>query len=361
MIDDESPVVSGVSEIIWQDENLIRPTHLAAVNDSMIAIADVHHIHLVTTGGRKLTMLGGEGRGPGEFGQIGGLGVWSPDTLLVWDNQIMRMTWLDVSGEVGRTELMYPPLLYTSPNSIGVVRNGDQVVLAWGEGITRTDGVSTEVVLVRHSVANPSENTIIARVPAMPMTLAGSGVALPATLFGPRPLYAVSPRGDVVATSGGDEPCVLFTDRISGSQRTACFKWNPVPMSASLRQPDTEVLKGLAGFGERQRDLLRARLEVQQIPDVLHHIESMLFAEDGTLWVRRVTDAIQYDSMLRGQYPELRPENYRWETIDVRGNSKGALLVDSRLTPLLITDDYIWGIYELGLGEPAVARMSRPN
>lgn len=341
--------------VVWQSSQLDRPTHVVATA-SLIAVADRTHIHVMTRGGGAVSSIGREGRGPGEFVRIEGLGTWAADTLAVWDGALMRLTLLTTDGTVARTLAVDAPAEFGAPRRVRLTRVGQNVVLAWAEGVIRTDGAPTEEVLWLHNTTDATGREL-ARLPSTPLVAAGPGLAVPQTLFGPRPLHAVSAERGLAAIATGEDGCIVFIDVVTADRNELCQDWPAVPTGPSHRSPPRSELDRLSGFGERQRQLLDARLAVQTTPPNQHAIESMLFDMNGRLWLHRITGEIRFDSMLRGQYAELRPALYRWEILDPATGSVHAVSLDSRLTPMFITNDEIWGVYETLNGEPAIARV----
>lgn len=346
----------GRPDIVWQGSQLDRPTHVVATED-LIAVADRTHIHVMTRAGDAVSSIGREGRGPGEYVRIDGLGTWSADTFAVWDGALMRLTLLTADGTVARIQAVDAPAEFGAPRRVRLARVGQDVVLAWAEGVVRTDGAPTEEVLWLHDTTNGTGREL-ARLPSTPLVAAGPGLAVPRTLFGPRPLHAVSAARGLAAIATGEDGCIAFIDVVTTDRNELCRDWPAVPTGPSHRSPPRAELDRLSGFGERQRQLLDARLTVQTVPPNQHAIESMLFDMSGRLWLHRITGDIRFDSMLRGQYAELRPALYRWEILDPATGSVHAVTLDSRLTPMFITDDEIWGVYETSTGEPAIARVS---
>ena len=60
---------------------------------------DENGVHVRTWGAR--------GEGPGEFSFIGGLHGWGPDSVVVWDRGLLRLSVFDTQGNLGRTARMH--------------------------------------------------------------------------------------------------------------------------------------------------------------------------------------------------------------------------------------------------------------
>ncbi|MDE2652595.1 MAG: hypothetical protein OXI71_02165 [Gemmatimonadota bacterium] len=62
-----------------------------------------HRVRIYDPDGTLVTMLGRSGEGPGEFRSVGPV-FWAADTMVVWDVELIRGTYLLADGTLVRTE-----------------------------------------------------------------------------------------------------------------------------------------------------------------------------------------------------------------------------------------------------------------
>ena len=99
------PAVSIGSADGAPEYQLFRVTQGLRMPDGAIVVADNGSatIRFFDPSGIFIRLVGGRGEGPGEYQQIGLLGRYGADSLVVWDGALRRMTVLDAQGSYVRT------------------------------------------------------------------------------------------------------------------------------------------------------------------------------------------------------------------------------------------------------------------
>jgi hypothetical protein len=141
---------------------LYAPRHVAAAPDGTIFVADsaTDDIKRFAADGTLLTILGGEGQGPGEFLSIGQLTI-AGDRLVAWDTRNRRFSVWTLEGEhvadhaAGQLE---------SPDGVEGLDDG---TLVWRITEIHQDG-SRERVIARLSTDGEELDRLVALPSAMP-------------------------------------------------------------------------------------------------------------------------------------------------------------------------------------------------
>jgi hypothetical protein len=115
-----------------------------------IVVADggTLQIHYFDAEGGLRALVGGRGRGPGEFEALSLLGVTPQDSVFVWDRSQARLTVIDPGGTIVRAETLRPPTGSLTPMPRGVFPDGS-LLASFPSLMARTP---TEGMLVRDSV-----------------------------------------------------------------------------------------------------------------------------------------------------------------------------------------------------------------
>jgi len=97
------PVLS-IGSAVGDEAYLFDGVSGGLILDGRIVVADAggHAIRFFDSVGIHQRTVGGPGEGPGEFGDLGSLGRYRGDSIIVWDRALQRVTVFDKSGEVGR-------------------------------------------------------------------------------------------------------------------------------------------------------------------------------------------------------------------------------------------------------------------
>jgi len=110
------PVALGNEmEIIWQSPELEDPGSMVAV-ESKLFIGDPTRVHLISISGGPARTFGRDGDGPGEFRSVHSVGAMGPDTLLVFDGRLHRISYLDRDGDLLGSVRVSTALPYVNPS-----------------------------------------------------------------------------------------------------------------------------------------------------------------------------------------------------------------------------------------------------
>lgn len=94
------------------ESQLFRVRGATRLPDGSVVInnAGTVDVRVYGPGGRHVRSLGGQGRGPGEFGWIDWVQFFPPDTLLVKDGSVNRATWFTLDGTHVATRSLTSPV-----------------------------------------------------------------------------------------------------------------------------------------------------------------------------------------------------------------------------------------------------------
>lgn len=337
---------------IWKSDALQRAVAIAVLGDSLLAIADLDRIHLLSATGESRGTVGRPGDGPGEFRSIEGLAPVE-DGLLVWDGSAARLTWLRPDGRVARTAPVVPPEGYATPVRVDLVPSAGGVALAWSPGMV-VPGAPASTRIVFHPLEGGASQELAAVGSVALVPLPRLRIMVPQEVYGPLPLFAVSPGGTLAVSDG----TVFRIDlRPLGAGRVLRLEQGGqgAPLSRCEREPCLAALRREAELTAQDEALLQERMRVQRPPRRRSRLDALVFDDREVLWVRLVDGSRRYDPMLLGQFPELRPPTYTWELFAPDGRRLAAVQLDSRFTPRAFVGGRVFGTYRLDTGEDAVA------
>ena len=106
---------------------LANVDYAALLDDGSVALTDLLEVRVFSEQGVFLRALGRSGGGPGEFRSIRGL-VALPGKIVVWDPQMVRLTYFLTDGQLEKTvTLDLDGLQRLRPSFVGVLRDGSAV------------------------------------------------------------------------------------------------------------------------------------------------------------------------------------------------------------------------------------------
>ncbi len=338
-------------------DSLFEPREIIAFGANALAVADYDRIFLLDRAGELITVLGGPGKGPGEFKNIGGLALLSDgETMLVWDTGLLRLTWMAAGGQVLKTLQVTPPAggFANAEDDINVRVAAGGLVLAWRPSLVGL-GRQEEQLLTWLPLKETEEGQrLIARLPGYSWVDAG-GIIVPLHPYGPRAIIAVASDGRVAHTDGVEYCIEVITVHISDTQ-LICREWRRAKVT------EEDINPSRAGtLSEWETTLLEKRGRVAEFGDEKNSIEALRFDERGRLWVRVVDESVRYDEVLRGPHPELRPRTYLWDVYEISGRRLTVVRLDSRFDPLLFEGSKVYGSLITATGEYAIASISLPR
>jgi hypothetical protein len=301
--------------------------------------------------GVLLGVIGKKGGGPGEFRQIDGIRLDDPDTVLVFDGALRRLSTLDSNGRMLSVATLTPPEGHSSARPGRVMGWGDAIAMPWAAGMVRADGVQ-DSVLINAMQIGADRSRPIASIPDIRWA-AFDGIFAPATAYDAVPIYAFG-RKDQLVVADGLDPC--FTRyRYKQHVEHTCRAWTRERVSQAERSAsalaDVDV-------GEAQRKFLTSIINHQKYPERRSSIAALRVTENDMVWVRMI-DSSRVHPML-WQFRELRPSTYRWSVFARDGRWAADLQIASTFTPMLIESDSVYGLVEDEDGVAAIAAMALP-
>jgi hypothetical protein len=119
-------------------EDLIRPRDAIRLNDGRIVVTDEgsRQVKFFAPDGQLLRAAGRQGRGPGEYGTLWTVRPFGPDSLMVFDYNLERVSILDSQGSFGR---LFPVVLGRNYWAQGVLHDTLVFLASPGEGQQRSD------------------------------------------------------------------------------------------------------------------------------------------------------------------------------------------------------------------------------
>ena len=197
--DSASPSIVAPT-IIWTSDSLERPTQIEPGPDSLLIVVDGSRIFVLSRGGTLMNTLGRRGDGPGEFRRIQGVRFLPPDTLLVWDGNTRRLSWLGLDGRLLSSVTVTPPAAYGSPRPGRPALWGDSLLIPWAAGMVRVADTPDSLVIA----ATPRSGDSARRLLTLPDIQWGDfgGIMAPARAYAPQALHAFGPRDAVAAADG---------------------------------------------------------------------------------------------------------------------------------------------------------------
>lgn len=302
--------------------------------------------------GHPAGVVGGKGEGPGEFDTPGGLGFFG-DTLWVMDRRAYRVSYFDLSGGflgsvTPRVDMSRDP---DNPNASVPrpsfpLRDGTLygIAPAWSDAIAR--GQLSEAKHVQMDPKGETLGTVWVQ-PYRPTDvlalLRESGGTFGRQPFGDNPLFNVSSDGvllvlDRRVSESGGEASIRFTKiAMTGDTLLAReIEYIPEPLpQAKIDSASHAQAEGMFQFMQRMdTELSLAKLEADLreatfSPDYLPAVQSMVAAEDGSVWLQRFTPS---------------PDGNVWWVLNELAEPLATVVTPDGTQVLLITDDALWGV-----------------
>ena len=322
--------------------------------------------------GNPAGILGGKGEGPGEFDTPGGLGFFG-DTLWVMDRHAYRVSYFDLDGSflgsvTPRVDMSRDPENPNAsvPRPSFPLRDGTLygIAPAWSDAIAR--GQLSEAKHVQMDPKGGNLATVWVQ-PYRPTDvlalLRESGGTFGRQPFGDNPLFHVSSDGVLlvlnrrVSESGGKATIRITKIAMTGDTLLAKeIDYTPEPLprekidSASHAQAEGmyEFMRRMDGelsLAKLEADLRKATYS----PDYLPAVQSMVVADDGSVWLQRFTPS---------------ENGHVWWVLDEDAEPIATVVTPMGFQVLLITGETLWGIerddfdvnyivrYDVVLGRP---------
>jgi len=345
----DAPLLVIESDEDGGDAVLFQLTAVVPLGEGRLAVGSsgTGTVHVFDRAGRLERTLGGPGEGPGEFGSVTSVVAIDPDTVVVLDIRMGRLTVFAPSGGVARTADVARFL----PPSRGATLHGGGDGL-WLVGRASLGG-GTARGAVRHSALTYHLSAVgdsLAAYGPFPGSEAVISERLAGILpFGSMLVSAV--RGDRLIIGLENEPELLeFT---SPDRPARIIRWP---------DHDREVTPERAeAFYDFQVDALPPGIREQVGPAVrdlpysptqpAYH--GLAVADDGVIWLGNYPGP-------EATSPEAVPQARTWTLIDPDGVRRRTIRTPPGFTVLAIRDGRIYGVHRDDFGVESVRVYAVP-
>jgi hypothetical protein len=298
-------------------------------------------IRFFTAGGAFLHSVGRQGGGPGEFREFTLFQSLPGDTLLVYDVDLQRLSY--VAPPEGRIESVPFPIVQpglipgageeTSPGVtsfpmlVGRLSDGS-LLIAVTAGLGRvSDGVHVYPMPFYRFDPDTSGATLLAEYPGYTRFVFSEGgwTTMTGLQFAPGPHYHVHPSGFVYGHSSRYE--VFFHTRTGELQRIVRRSIDPRPVTAA--DVEGAVLENTGDVTEAARTSRMGRMyAAMPVPEFHPFFHALLTDDAGRLWVRESNET----------------HRSTWAVYENDGRLLGSIQMPRRFRPTQVTDEHVIGI-----------------
>lgn len=312
---------------------LFRVSGAVVMSDGRIAVANqgAFDLRMFDPEGRHLWTTGGEGDGPGEFRAIELLGRFGPDSILVQDFRLQRLSVFDDAGGLARSFQVDSEEELRFPRPEGVLEGGGIVVR---QSQVYTAGEATTGIdrgVWRLYLAEPSGRVVetLAELPGAETFVLSQERSLSVwnLAFGRSGFIRVG--GGRVAVANNDGYSVRILDARGAPVQVVRQRREPVPTSEA--DFDAFAESQLADVENEGR---RTRIR-RMLTDMTRHGTFPAFADirldrSGNLWVE--------------EYRRPGDERPVWQVFDRDGVLTARVRTPPGLNVLDVGDDYLLGL-----------------
>lgn len=340
--EEEPRVVVGAADRQGEDLHLV--TGALRLDDGRLAVANggSDEIRFFDAAGRYLGTVGRTGEGPGEFQLPAGLHRGRGDSLVVWDQRLLRLSWLAVDGSgsagparVARVETLGPAL---PPNATVIDLDGGVVLVEAARFVPEGDLRRHFWTLWTYEPGSGALDSLLA-VELEPHRNVGLWTG---PLLAPRPVALFDGRGRIYFGSARRPEIGLFSKE-GRYLETIRWTWDrPIDVEAEREALLSRVVEPLP---ETERSRMRWRLEELPAVDAPPAYRHALRDRAGNLWLATWT-------------PHGDPEAW-WLAFGENGAVTARVRLPADLEPLDAGADYVLGKItgELGLETVALYRL----
>ena len=273
--------------------------------------------------------------------------------LLVWDGSAARLTWLRPDGAWPAPPPSFRRQGYASAVPVDLVPSAGGVALAWSPSMVVPGAPPTTRVVFHPWTGAPRELAAVGGVALVP--LPRLRMMVPQEVYGPLPLFAVSPGGTLAVSDG-----TVFRIDLTSPGQGGCCGWSkaararPYPGASGSPACRPAPRGGADGAGRG----VAAGADAGAAP-------SPQAQPAGRAGLRRPRGAVGAPG---GRQPAVRSHaagpvsgklptpTYTWELFAPDGRRLAAVQLDSRrFTPRAFAGGRVFGTYRLADGEDAVA------
>lgn len=323
---------------------------LDADSDGNVYVLDqqARQISVFDSGGSLVTVIGGPGGGPGEFGP-GLVGMFEHgDTVWGIDVAGQGMQGFDLSGErVAQSpfDLTGGVPLRMDETSRGLVAQRRGVL----PGGNLTTGAGDPVAFIRGA----SMDTLLTLPAGESFSMQGGQAQL--SFFQPEPLWDAADDGSL-AWGTHKIYRVRITDAQGVTTRIVEREMAAQPVTESLERGLRQaLLRQMVQASGAPAEAIAPMLEQATFAETLPLLVQVILDEEGYLWVQRVGEI---DEQIDSEDFDLQDLGSPiWDVFDPEGRYLGDLRVPDGFQPLRLIDGVLWGTQLDELDVPSVVGM----
>ena len=251
-------------------------------------------LRLYDSTGTLVVMIGRSGEGPGEFQHVGPV-FWAADTLVVFDTQLARATYLLSDGTAARTEagrffrlgLGAPDADSTFMAFIPVAADdeGAKLGVAYLRASTRGRREPARLVILR--VSRDGEPRVVASPPRWDderwnVTISGLTNSVP---FAFRPWPEIAPDGSRFLFAAADQSTLDATYNLTLVRPTHDTVFTRSYSYPGEPIPDSAMDRGIAEMVPENNLARRFRAQARKRAPAVYPPTAVTLGLDGTIWV----------------------------------------------------------------------------
>lgn len=254
--------------------------------------AGTHELRYYDEEGNYLRSFGGNGRGPGEFGDFSNMNIYryGKDSIVVNDSGNDRMNIYDIEGHLGRTVIVEPIAGAGNPNIINLFSDGSWLV--WSTlGSARLEGQPGDLIekeyLLHRLQKNGDYDTELFSFPSRPQVVheAGGIRRFPLVPLYPSPIYLPDNSNNVLYSTA-EEPEILRINQ--NGINTAVFKWQmPRTKVSEIWDEHRKDYLSSAGDPDEQKFYRSFLQEDLPVPDTVPALAEIHVDRLGYIWAQR--------------------------------------------------------------------------
>ena len=275
-----------------EDFSVVWRVYVGPKDEIVVVEPQDSRVRIYDSTGAPMATVGRRGEGPGEFQHVGPV-FWAADTLVVWDMELARGTWLLTDGTLIRTEAGR----FSGPDSgaseadttyvgiIPVAMDAEGAKLVEGFLSVSTGGRSEFVGPVLLRVSRDGEPRVVATPPDdehRMVVVGGLGNPVP---FVFRPRVATAADGSLLLFMTTDQSTLDPTYSLTlvrSANDTVFSRVYPYPGEPI---PDSAMDRGIADMVPESNLARRFRARARELAPVVYPPADVTLGLDGTIWV----------------------------------------------------------------------------
>ncbi len=283
-----------------EDFSVVRRVFVGPQGEIVVPEPQDRRLRLYDSTGTLVAVIGRMGEGPGEFQHVGPV-FWAADTLVVFDMQLARATYLLPDGTPARTEagrFFRPDFGASGADSSFMAftpeaADEEGAMLGSAYLSVSTDGQSGSARLVILRVSRDGEPRVVASPPRWDderwnVTISGLTNPVP---FAFQPWPKIAPDGSRFLFATADQSTLDATYNLTLVRPTHDTVFTRSYPYAAEPIPDSAMDRGIAGMVPENNLARRFRALARERAPVAYPPTAVKLGLDGTIWVTlRPTD-----------------------------------------------------------------------